>query len=284
MPGNIVRGGLGNALRAIACVPNCPGFSGKGARQCESQQDCAYARIFEPAASDSGPSGLADPPRPFVIRAAHLNSQTISPGEPFFFDVNLFETRRPLVGYLERAFQALGLQGLGPGRGRAELISVEQLDQSHRVTNGPPISISVQAGSTKIQNLRIAFRTPTELKGDGKPVAEPEFAILFARARDRVSTLRALYGGGSLDLDFQALGERANAVRMTRCDLQHVKMQRQSSRTRQSHGLGGFIGAVEYEGDLTEFLPILKAAQWTGVGRHCVWGNGELCLETIDPV
>ena len=33
---------------------------------------------------------------------------------------------------------------------------------------------------------------------------------------------------------------------------------------------------AEYQGDTGEFLPILEAARWTGVGRHCVWGNGEI--------
>ncbi len=33
---------------------------------------------------------------------------------------------------------------------------------------------------------------------------------------------------------------------------------------------------AEYEGDLAEFLPYLEAAHWTGVGRHCTWGNGQI--------
>ncbi len=263
-------------------MPHCPGFSGKGAQHCESQNDCAYAQIFEPISQTAGPSGLTDLPRPFVIRAAHLDNEAISPGQPFCFDINLFETRRPMAGYFEQGLRELGRQGLGPGRGRADLTSVEQLDRTRSSSTGPPISIPLQPGSSKIDKIRIVFRTPTELKADGKPVAQPEFGILFARAMDRVSTLRSLYGAGSLDVDFQILGDLANRVRMTSCELQNVQTVRRSSRTRQSHGLGGFIGGAEYQGELTQFLPILEAAQWTGVGRHCVWGNGELCVETID--
>ena len=44
--------------------------------------------------------------------------------------------------------------------------------------------------------------------------------------------------------------------------------------------IGGFIGTAEYEGPVAEFLPILRAARWTGVGRHCVWGNGEIVTVT----
>ena len=72
------------------------------------------------------------------------------------------------------------------------------------------------------------------------------------------------------------MGERAAAVRMTRCDLRHVQGERRSGRTGQVHPLGGFIGVGEYEGDLGEFVPILKAAEWTGVGRQTVWGKGDV--------
>ena len=63
---------------------------------------------------------------------------------------------------------------------------------------------------------------------------------------------------------------------MTRCELRQVEATRRSSRTGQVHGIGGFVGVAEYEGDLGEFIPYLEAAQWTGIGRQCVWGKGEL--------
>jgi hypothetical protein len=276
MPGNIVRGALGSVLRRIACEPECPGHAGGDVRECDRRIDCAYARIFEPAAliGGTGPSGLADWPRPFVLRAAHLDRQAIGPGQSFWFDVNVFETRYPVVEYIERAFRELAAEGLGPGRGRADLISVEQLE---------PISIPLEADLPETRRIRVAFRTPTELKSNAESAAKPEFGVLFARARDRVSTLRSLYGAGPLEIDFEKLGERASVVRMTRCHVRHLAPRRRSSRTGQSHGIGGLVGLAEYEGNLSEFLPILQAAQWTGVGRHCVWGNGELRVQIIDP-
>jgi hypothetical protein len=278
MPGNILRGALGGVLRKIACAPECPGHAGRDVHECERRTDCAYARIFEPGAlraepGRSGPSGLSDWPRPFVLRAAHLDHQTIAPGQPFWFDINLFEMQYPIVDYFERAFRQLAAEGLGPGRGRADLVSVQRLE---------PISISLQAPQAETGHIRIVFRTPTELKRNEELVTQPDFGTLFARARDRVSTLRSLYGEGPLEIDFQVLGERASSIRMTVCQVRHLATQRRSSRTGQSHGIGGFVGWAEYQGELSEFLPILEAAQWTGVGRHCVWGNGELRVEIID--
>ena len=105
--------------------------------------------------------------------------------------------------------------------------------------------------------------------------------MLFARVRDRISSLRAFYGAGPLDIDFRGLGERAAEVRMTRCDIRSIEIERRSSRTGQIHSLGGFMGEAGYEGALAEFVPFLEAAQFTGVGRQTVWGKGQ--IEVIRP-
>ncbi len=261
-PGNILRGAFGHAFRGIACEPHCP-----GAGKCPQRESCAYARIFEAASSGrSGPSGLGDRPRPFAFRAAYLDGQTLQPQQRFWFGLNLFEARDPPLEILAQVFARLAKDGLGPLRGRADVVSVEQRK----------VSLSLVAAPAESRTLEVEFVTPTELKSADGLVARPEFEILFARVRDRVSTLRELYGPGPLEIDFRAMGERAAAVRMTRCELRQVNRARRSSRTGQRHGIGGFVGMVEYQGQLGEFLPYLKAAQWTGVGRHCGWGNGEL--------
>ena len=69
---NIVRGALGIVLRK-ACG-----------------EEPAYSRLFAPV-KIGGASGFADPPRPFVLRAAVLNGRRIERGESFHFDLHLFE-------------------------------------------------------------------------------------------------------------------------------------------------------------------------------------------------
>lgn len=263
-PANLLRGAFGSALRMVACVPECPGLAGGRASECALQSTCAYARIFEPAGL-RGPSGLGDPPRPFVFRVSHLAGRSVTAGEQFCFDVNFFDTRRPALDEFARAFTELA---------RADLIS----------TACEPVAIPLGSDSSGANRLRVEFRTPAELKTTASRntlAAKPDFAVLFARARDRVSTLRTRYGPGPLDIDFRAMGQRARNIKMTRCDVHQAGGKRRSRRTGQVHGIGGFTGVAEYEGDLAEFLPILEAARWTGVGRHCVWGNGEILARVI---
>lgn len=222
------------------------------------------APMFEPSQS-TGPSGLADLPRPFVFRARHLDGRTIAAGETFHFDFHWFDLRRPS---LETAIGALAQ--FAP---EAELVSVQGADA--------PLQLCLNPSSDPVSQITVRFETPTELKAGGETVERPDFGVLAARARDRISTLRALYDDGPLTIDFREFGERAEHIRMTRCDIRHVQASRRSSRTGQIHSLGGFVGEAEYEGDLTEFVPYLDAAHWTGVGRQTAWGKGELTLYTV---
>ena len=235
--------------------------------------------MFEPAAMGSGPSGLADWPRPFVFRAIHLDGRTIQAGEAFHFDLNLFDTKPDAVAYLVLAFTQLAREGLGPERSRVELTGVWHLDINGNAA-GPafplvpaPLELDLTA-TEQITRIRVQFLTPTELKSGQQLAARPEFGILAARIRDRISTLRELYGDGPLDIDFRAFGERAAQVRLMRCDVRQVDIVRRSSRTGQVHSIGGFVGEAEYEGELAEFVPYIRAGRWTGVGRQTVWGKG----------
>ena len=276
---NMVRGALGSLLREVACMPGC------GAPQHDA--GCAYARIFEPRGR--GPSGFAERPRPFVLRTQHLDGRSLDSGESFFFDVPLFDLTDAVRAYFIQALSRLADEGLGAGRKRARLHSVEQIslagDEGGTVWDGgvlkripDPCTVGLTSDGIPVTSARVRFVTPTELKFQSTPAARPEFAILFARIRDRVSTLRAFYGPAPLDIDFHAMGERASHVEMTRCDLHNERATRRSSRTGQVHPLGGFTGEAEYRGDLAEFLPYLRAARWTGVGRQTVWGKGEIRL------
>ncbi len=246
--GNLLRGSLGKNLKRLSCTPECV-----DPRGCPDRDACAYARWFEPG-SNLGPSGLHDRPRPFVLRAAHLDGAMIGAGERFRVGLNLFEPRA------EDAFT----------RAMSSFAPVESVEGT------VPLKLPL-APRSDVTRVRVRFLTPVELKG----CDQPEFGVLFARIRDRVSTLRALYGGGPIEVDFKAMGERAARIRTAHCEIRYVDAERVSRSTGQRHSLGGFVGTAEYEGDLGEFVPYLEIARWTGVGRQTVWGKGEIACEAF---
>jgi len=242
-------GMAGNVLR---------GALGKGLRKVASAED--YASIFQPGAAGVGPSGLAQWPRPFALRCATLHGRVFAAGERFCFGIHLFHMRDSALDLVAHAFAQW-----------ADLISMEH----------EPVTVDLGPRTDPVPRIRVEFQTPTELKANGQ-YATGEFSVLLARARDRVSTLRGLYGDGPLEIDFRGLSDRAELVTMARSELRQVRVERSSRRTGQRHTIGGLVGFAEYEGDLAEFLPYLEAASWTGVGRHCTWGNGQIATTILN--
>ncbi|MEI9814364.1 MAG: CRISPR system precrRNA processing endoribonuclease RAMP protein Cas6 [Acidobacteriota bacterium] len=174
--------------------------------------------------------------------------------------------------------------GLGPTRGCATLSRVDDLATESILYDGHYLknqeflgcTFSFALSAPPIGRITVEFLTPTELKSEGAVVLQPEFSVLLARLRDRISNLRGLYQGGALEIDFGTLRREAEKIRIVRSNLRQVQAERLSSRTGQRHPLGGLVGDVEYAGELSSFLPFLRAGQWTGVGRQTVWGKGVL--------
>ena len=248
-----------------------------------------YARYFAPtAARGTAPSGFANPARPFVFR---FGTEEIG--------LNLFTTREPAVELFVGVMGELGFElAAAPGllrlplaqpmiaisRVRVRFLTPTELGKAHAGRAFLPAAALLHG--LPLDNAR-ASRAEARLPPErAAPQGEtfdfsPAFGTLARRVRDRISTLRALYGPGPLDIDFKAFGEKADAIRLTDFELQHVATERVSKGTGQRHSIGGFTGFAEYEGDLAAFVPYLKAARYTGVGRQTVWGKGEIVIEEI---
>ncbi len=189
-----------------------------------------YRLLFAPPRRETGPSGLADPPRPFVLRTRHLDGRGFAAGEELPFRVHLFDSSL------------------------AQYFPVKEL-------------VLVDLGNSEDWlDLELRFWTPTELRG-ATPGA---FGALARRLRDRLSTLARLYQGQEYALDYRDFGAAADAVETVEAALVPQRL------ARRGHELRGYTGWARYRGDLGRFVPWLRAGQWAGVGRHTVWGQGEI--------
>lgn len=250
LTGNIFRGALGSFL--------------------QSADQGAYRLLF--AARSAHEKGLNTPPRPFALRCSEIDGRSFSTTEIFSLRLNLFLPDLSILAALSAALLAMSETGFGTTRSRATLLlPPEQLRHS----------ISLDPYCARTKGLRIHFVTPTDLKVHdalGEPLAFPNLLRLAGRRLDR---LRTLYGIGPVGFDWATLNNAAAQVALIDSKLQQVNVSRRGSRTGQTHSLGGFIGHADYMGDMSNFLPIFRAACFTGVGRHTAWGNGELRLEAL---
>jgi hypothetical protein len=210
----------------------------------------AYEEFFEPRQTrGAGPSGFANRPRPFVLRANHLDGRTFQQSEMFHVDLHLFRGA-PHEAFVS-AFERIPLVCL-------------------RNVTGETISVSLDDAHAAIEKMTVRFVTPTELKIETGLAAIPAFPVVFARVRDRIRALNS----HELTLDFPGMTQRAASVSLLSHQIIRHRYVRTSSKTGQTHPLGGFTGEATYAGNLDEFVPLLQAAHWTGIGRQTVWGKG----------
>jgi hypothetical protein len=131
--GSTFRGAFGGEFRRLACLPHC-----HDAAACEIAVHCAYARVFEAKPSKQGytPVGDGGLPRPFLIHPPEGGRLTIEPGKPFTFYLALIGWAADYVPYFILAWRELGLRGIGRGRGRFRLETVESCGEINPVAAG----------------------------------------------------------------------------------------------------------------------------------------------------
>ena len=252
---NFLRGALGAALRRTGCAPDCV-----SAERCPLGGRCVYAQFFDPIWS-GGPSGYRQAPRPFVLRWAAPPQE----GGSFTLSLFLFEVNPPLA-ILERAVALVAERWDG-----AKLATVRRL----------PVQRLPIDGKNSQGDLRLLFRTPTELKVQKEILVQPEFLPLITRLAERVWTLGCRYQDWPPPANLGDWLSSGSDVELKDWSWVRSSGERRSARSGATHSLGGFTGWAEYAGPVGKYLPLLEIASWTGVGRQTVWGKGEVAVESF---
>lgn len=289
--GTTIRGGFGAAFRRLVCIDlrlECA--------QCELRYSCPYTKVFKPFVPPDAERLRKnhDIPRPFVVKPPLETKTRYHVGEPLVFDFVVVGEAMQYLPYFIVVFREVGHGGFGLNRARCLLSSVEALTADGSVMSvydgqegvvRPPqdpltwrnlVSRTVAFGNAS--TLTIRFLTPTMLKTEGEVVTVPPFHVLVKRLRDRMNALSYFYCGQALDLDFKALGQRAEAIKGVAARSQWIHRSRQTRRGEQQN-LSGFVGAVSYHGDLAPFLLLLVLGEYLHVGKNAPFGNGWYQIE-----
>ncbi len=290
--GSTLRGAFGSAFKRIACTRGADVCAGG----CERRERCAYGYVFEsPVPTDAKVlKNLSDIPRPFVIEPPLDRKTHYGIGESLEWRVVLIGNAVQHIPYFVLAFKALGSTGIGKGRGRFSLESVEAvnpLDESSKSVysseDGALRSADLSIGFEDLQNhasvlptesITIRFLTPTRIKHQDQYVTRPDFHVLVRAVLRRVSSLYYFHCGEQWKTDYRGIIAQAQNIQTARVETRWVDWERYSARQDKKIELGGFIGEATYAGDLKPFLPLLLVGQLVHVGKACVFGNGQYVL------
>ena len=291
--GSMLRGAFPTALRSIACIN-----SRQECADCLTKESCAYQKIFSPVTPVDATrlSKNRDMPRGFVTKPS-LDENTYGPENPFSFGMILVGELIEWLPYVIVPFNELGRQGIGRTRtpfilerliscgaqredtGREVYSLKDNLVRPDKIAT---LAFEAFAGEDKIaaNTITLNFLTPTLLRfnprGDKRfshPVMVPEFHVVIKRLRDRINRLATAYCSTELKIDYSELGRRAERVKIASFQ-GGWERRRRKTRSGEVQDMGDFVGTVTHEGNLQEFLPLLRLGEYLHVGKNAVFGNG----------
>jgi len=286
--GSTFRGFFGGALKKVVCA-----LKHQECAACLLQRQCVYALVFE-SLTPKG-EGRPSPPHPFVIEPPLTTQTHFHPGDSFAFRLLLFGWANDYLPYFIYAFQEMGRLGLGKRlSGRRAGFTLDQVtdggqiiyDGVHQnlVQKTPPELVleAPPAAAASPASLTVRLQTPLRLKFQNTLRAELPFHLLIRAALRRLATLNQHYGGGEPPLDYRGLVARAQAVAIQTSRLQWFDWQRYSNRQDKAMLMGGMIGAITYQGNLAEFLPLLRYAEKVHLGKATTFGLGKIAIEFLN--
>lgn len=284
--GSTLRGAFGHALKTVVCA-----LRRRQCSDCLLTATCAYDFIFEVdkvrTESGAGAARIAARPHPFVLAPPLTPQRHYAVGQTFDFGLTLFGRANDYLPHLVYAVERMAEAGLGQGarEGQGAFRLLAMRSGTNTIYDGegktiapqPPERLQLAAPPPgPIPTLTIRLLTPLRLKHHNHLQAELPFHLLIRAVLRRISTLAAAYGDGEPNLDYRGLTRRAEQVAIRKSDCRWLDLRRYSNRQQSGMLIGGVLGSVTYEGELAEFLPLLRYCEQTHLGKQTAFGLGRI--------
>ena len=277
--GSALRGSFGHALRTLACSTRAKTCDG-----CMLIHSCPYTTTFQPPKKQGGSLSLNTPPVPYILAPPPWGTQSLKSGQRLDFHFTLIGHSTRHLALIILAWKYALQHGLGTG-----MIGTADLETIHHCTdNGETL---IWKGSSILDHsnfialsdkplrspLRLNLATPLRLQENGSalPPSKITAKVLLMALVRRASILAEHYGSGKLfsPQEFIQMAEVAQEIKITH-DLCWRDWTRHSSRQNRTMQLGGVIGRITLDGDLSLFINLLQLGQWLHVGKEASFGLG----------
>lgn len=127
-----------------------------------------------------------------------------------------------------------------------------------------------------VTGVVIKICTPLRIRRSGQLIKKLSFQTLIRNITNRVMSIAERYGGWGDRTEVERVQSLAAEIQTVREELQVERMERYSNRINGKMDFSGLTGKVEYEGNLSPFVPWLTAAQRLHVGRNTTFGMGKI--------
>lgn len=281
----IFRDCFARAFKQAVCV-----LRSRSCDECLLRSECLYAMVFE--ISHGKISSCNQHSHPFVIEPPETRSLRYLPDDSFMFHLLLFGDTTLKLPYFIHAAKLMGENGFGRRAGGlftinsvrcGETIIYSEEDQ---ILRQPPImDLHCCIDSNEVHSsvrLKVYFQTPLRLKYENRLASQLPFHLLIRACLRRISMLLSSFDAGEPIIDYTGIVSDAQRIPILKSNLRRLDWKGYSFRQKQEIHLGGIVGDVSYEGNLSRFLPLIKFCRHTHIGKQTTFGLGRFDLEATE--
>ncbi len=285
--GSTWRGVFGHQLKQTVCVTGleqCPA--------CYLHTQCIHSLIFDtPITSHAKKMRRYNAaPHPFVFNVPWQSQQHYLPGDTLSIGLTLFGKAIANRAYIFAALQKIHLLHTGQGKGRFQLIKIEQesLPGSNRwVADGATaeaLQINPVIPPLPSSHIKITLHTPLRLSEQNKLVNPQRFCFhhLLRNVLRRLSMLSSFHTDTPFETDFANLTRASREIAIEQVDLQWCDWERYSNRKCRKIKMGGLRGSFEIKQLPQMFWPLLWLGQWTHAGKGTAMGLGHYSVTAVN--
>lgn len=287
--GSTLRGALGHALKAQACVSK----SGCG-KTCLVPSSCAYGALMEtpiPAHAPSRVQASATAPHTMILTPVKAAGGLLMRGQSLEFTVTLVADALAQLPMLVGGLEAMASAGLGKGQGALKLSVIrDQVSGSPVYREGQrdwsavtvrTLSLAPTPADALVDAVEVGFETPVQVRHKGELVTDYDFGELVYACADRLWLMFACHAPSLAPLiDAAELASHARALNIQTAvhDLGSISYERWSNRQWKKHELEGMLGVLRFEGPVGNFMPLLRAGSLLHIGKGSTFGLGKITV------
>jgi hypothetical protein len=288
---------LRDALAQVMLRAVCPAQSVQRAER-PSPEHAAVCPACWLLAAQTDPGAVR---RVYSLAGPQPPLDTLAPNQPFQFTITLFGDGFRFLPYFVLAASAMGDTGVGPGRGKFEIVSIHAvnpltgmshaiLSEGEKVVRPQSLPIGWNEAEAVARefpseaDVRVRFLSPTRLIDSDSLVKAPDFGIFFRRLLERADELSKQHNSGERRApeEVSELYALADQVRLIEQSTQWIELWGPSGRTGRSTPMGGFVGFAVYRSKhWDKLLPWLLLGQGVQVGKLTAKGNGVFQVDLL---
>lgn len=288
--GSALRGVFGYALKRVVCA-----IKNSKCDTCILRLKCVYSSIMETPIPEDHPYNrkYKKAPHPYIIVPPLTRRQYFKPDDLMSFEIVLIGKASEYLPYFVYTFTEMGRIGIGKGRGKFEVESVEalDLDGTKMIYNSTDKLLRPSENrldytcfmneGLESDEITIFFETPVRIKEHDKLSKDIHFNLFVKRLSERVFLLAHFHCGAEMG-DFEGFTKGSEDVTTIRNKLRWVDWERYSTRQETKMKFGGWIGEITYKGDFQKYRPILKLGEYLHVGKATTFGLGKYRIKYGD--